>query len=244
MFVEVCLLLVANLQGPEDAEPLIGGTLAPAGLLSCSTSFSRTVHASAPSFAVSLPAFLSHFRSVAACVSPVVRRSYAWSCSPPSAWRHRILGKEELRERQPVLFMLQGFSAVPLWGPSQSPLRSLNVTLRMPAVAAEATGDFDPRQAESLHLQAETVSLRRLPLTSIWAAWRRCWRAALTEGDRHILYNAGQRVYNQLTRDTNETTGGCWGEASRSGVARDAVVGGGPADGRGRASEVRRRRTR
>ena len=247
-----------------------------------------------------------------------MRRGYAWSCSPPSAWRHRLLGKEELRQREPVLFMLQGFSAVSLWGPSQSPLRSLTVTLRMPVmrvvesvvesdtkgvaggvtknvtipvtenitrditkdimknVTKDTTEDttknitknitkditetitkdipetitknttttipetitdtmtFDPRRAESLRLQVETAPLRRLPLTSMWAAWRRCWRAAAAEGDRHILYNAGQRVYNQLTRETSETTGGCGEEALRSGVARRAVVDGGLADGRGR----------
>ena len=119
------------------------------------------------------------------------------------------MGKEELRTQRPVLFMLQGFSAVPLWGPSQSPLRSLHVTLRMPAVTMASLREFDPREADSVRLQAETTSMRRLPLTSMWAAWRQCWRAAQAEGDRHILYNAGQRVYNQLTREASETPGGC-----------------------------------
>ena len=298
VFVEVSVIIIAHRQGPADAEPLLGGILSPAGVVSCSTVFSRRVYPSPPALATSLESFLSHFRSVSRCSSPQVRRGYAWSCPPPSAWRHRLLGKEELRQREPVLFMLQGFSAVPLWGPSQSPLRSLTVTLRMPAmcvvesvaesvtksvaesvtenvkenvtegvtenvtkgvtkgvtenvtkgvtenVAKNVTKnitttvtnkiDFDPRRAESLRLQVETAPLRRLPLTSMWTAWRRCWRAAAAEGDRHILYNAGQRVYNQLTRETGETTGGCGKEALRSGVARRAVVDGGLADGRGR----------
>ena len=318
VFVEVGAIIIAHRQGPADTEPLLGGVLSPAGMVSCSTSFSRRVYTSPPALVTSLESFLSHFCSISRCSSPQMRRGYAWSCSPPSAWRHRLLGKEELRQREPVLFMLQGFSAVSLWGPSQSPLRSLTVTLRMPVmrvvesvvesdtkgvaggvtknvtipvtenitrditkdimknVTKDTTEDttknitrdttkdttkdttedttkiitknitkditetitdtmtFDPRRAESLRLQVETAPLRRLPLTSMWAAWRRCWRAAAAEGDRHILYNAGQRVYNQLTRETSETTGGCGEEALRSGVARRAVVDGGLADGRGR----------
>ena len=318
VFVEVGAIIIAHRQGPADTEPLLGGVLSPAGMVSCSTSFSRRVYTSPPALVTSLESFLSHFCSISRCSSPQMRRGYAWSCSPPSAWRHRLLGKEELRQREPVLFMLQGFSAVSLWGPSQSPLRSLTVTLRMSVmrvvesvvesdtkgVAGDVTKNvtipvtenitrditkdimknvtkditkdttkdttedttknitknitkditetitkdttttipetitdtmtFDPRCAESLRLQVETAPLRRLPLTSMWAAWRRCWRAAAAEGDRHILYNAGQRVYNQLTRETSETTGGCGEEALRSGVARRAVVDGGLADGRGR----------
>ena len=318
VFVEVGAIIIAHRQGPADTEPLLGGVLSPAGMVSCSTSFSRRVYTSPPALVTSLESFLSHFCSISRCSSPQMRRGYAWSCSPPSAWRHRLLGKEELRQREPVLFMLQGFSAVSLWGPSQSPLRSLTVTLRMSVmrvvesvvesdtkgVAGDVTKNvtipvtenitrditkdimknvtkditkdttkdttedttknitknitkditetitkdttttipetitdtmtFDPRCAESLRLQVETAPLRRLPLTSMWAAWRRCWRAAAAEGDRHILYNAGQGGYTPLTRETSETTGGCGEEALRSGVARRAVVDGGLADGRGR----------
>jgi len=54
-------------------------------------------------------------------------------------------------------------------------------------------------------VKSELGELVRLPLCSMWTSLCHCWSEAKKEGEKHILYNAGQRFYNQLV--SNEANG-------------------------------------
>ena len=63
-----------------------------------------------------------------------ITRHYAWKWIPSSllsSWRYRPLDKDQLRETNPLLFILQGFCSVPLVGPSSCPLEYLDLTMKM-----------------------------------------------------------------------------------------------------------------
>lgn len=67
--------------------------------------------------------------------SILISRSYNWIWFPStsqSKWRYQVLNKEEVSMKQPVLFMLQGFSSVPMWGPIRNPLTGIDITADMP----------------------------------------------------------------------------------------------------------------
>ena len=69
--------------------------------------------------------------------SIIVSRSYTWfwfPSLPQSQWKYHIPTKEEVRQKQPVLFMIQGFSSVVMWGPVHNPLTGLEMTIEMPSI--------------------------------------------------------------------------------------------------------------
>ena len=109
----------------------------------CSTNFSSNrfstsslLPSSLPTPFHSLPSFLTWFHEKTSSSSLSLRRSYSWTLYPStsSSWRNKVYSKEELQEHQPVLFMLQGFSGIPLWGPAQNPLREMNIQVILPVV--------------------------------------------------------------------------------------------------------------
>lgn len=70
--------------------------------------------------------------------SIVISRSYNWIWFPSttqSQWRFHVLDKQEVSMKQPVLFMLQGFSSVPMWGPIRNPLAGIDITADMPSTS-------------------------------------------------------------------------------------------------------------
>lgn len=46
-----------------------------------------------------------------------------------------MLDKEEVRVSQPILYMLQGFSSVNMWGPTRSPVEGIHIRADMSPVA-------------------------------------------------------------------------------------------------------------
>lgn len=66
----------------------------------------------------------------------IVSRSYDWivTYSSHASWRFNQMDKEIQQRQLPVLFMLQGFSSVALWGPSICPLAALSLSIAMPPI--------------------------------------------------------------------------------------------------------------
>ena len=64
-----------------------------------------------------------------------VARCYTWHWIPSTSepWRFHFLDKEALRQENPLLFILQGFSSVPLLGPVACPLDYLDIVAKTTA---------------------------------------------------------------------------------------------------------------
>ena len=103
------------------------------------TNFQSEHFVECPPHCQNIPSIVLWFSSKTGADSEsiIVSRSYSWTWFPvtsKSKWRYQLLNKDEVRDQQPVLYMLQGFSSIPMWGPSQNPMSCIRIQADMPAI--------------------------------------------------------------------------------------------------------------
>lgn len=139
IFVEVVnRLLLLPFQGVPSSSPLLGSYFPHYGERGCSTTFSSSFYRRCPDFCADIPSLVSWFSCQTNTPKDkvIVSRSYDWivTYSSHASWRFNQMDKEIQQRQLPVLFMLQGFSSVALWGPSICPLAALSLSIAMPPI--------------------------------------------------------------------------------------------------------------
>ena len=125
-------------QGVPSSSPFLGSYFPHYGERGCSTTFSSSFYRRCPDFCTDIPSLVSWFSCQTNTPQDaiIVSRSYDWvlTYSSHASWRFNPMDKEVQQHQLPVLFMLQGFSSVALWGPSICPLSALSLSITMPPV--------------------------------------------------------------------------------------------------------------
>lgn len=138
IFVEVVDHPLLSFQGVPSSSPLLGSYYPHYGERGCNTTFFSSFYRRCPDFCTDIPSLVSWFSCQTNTPQDdiVVSRSYDWivTYSSHASWRFNQMDKEVQQRQQPVLFMLQGFSSVALWGPSICPLSALSLSITMPPV--------------------------------------------------------------------------------------------------------------
>lgn len=116
--------------------PLVGFALIPFPGFSICTEFETNYYKTAPPSFDTIASTIAWLSAKTGAISDTIQitRHYAWKWIPSSllsSWRYRPLDKDQLRETNPLLFILQGFCSVPLVGPSSCPLEYLDLTMKM-----------------------------------------------------------------------------------------------------------------
>ena len=126
--------------------PLVGFALTPFPGFSICTEFETNYFKISPPFFDSIASTISWFSAKTRAIPDTIQitRHYAWKWIPSSllsSWRYKSLDKDQLRQANPLLFILQGFCSVPLVGPSSCPLKHLDLTMKMQRECYVANGD-------------------------------------------------------------------------------------------------------
>ena len=181
IFVEVVnRLLLLPFQGVPSSSPLLGSYFPHYGERGCSTTFSSSFYRRCPDFCADIPSLVSWFSCQTNTPKDkvIVSRSYDWivTYSSHASWRFNQMDKEIQQRQLPVLFMLQGFSSVALWGPSVCPLAALSL----------------------FWVKSSYTDIKKLPLSCMYQSMLKCWYEAASAGTRQMLFSMGQKYYTQL----------------------------------------------